>query len=68
MITELGLDCGDVCQKLVIPISDTMNCEELWNEIAEKSPKMIETTLTGLKTGSLTPQSSVKMGFVWQIS
>ena len=41
MITELGLDCGDICQKLVIPISDTMNCEELWNEIAEKSPKNI---------------------------
>ena len=28
MITELGLDCGDICQKLVIPISDDMNCEE----------------------------------------
>ena len=39
-----------------------MNCEELWNEIAEKSPQMIETTLTGLKTRSLTPQSNVKMG------
>ena len=56
MITELGLDCGDICQKLVIPISDTMNCEELWNEIAEKSPKMIEETLEGLKNKTLTPQ------------
>ena len=55
MITELGLDCGDVCQKLVIPISDTMNCEELWNEIGEKSPKMIEETLIGLKNKTLTP-------------
>lgn len=55
MITELGLDCGDVCQKLVIPISDTMNCEELWNEIAQKSPQMIEQTLTGLKDKTLTP-------------
>ena len=62
MITELGLDCGDVCQKLVFPISDTLNCEELWNEIAEKSPKMIETTLTGLKTGSLTPQKQCEDG------
>ena len=56
MITELGLDCGDICQKLVIPISDTMNCEELWNEIAEKSPQMIEQTLIGLKNGTLTPE------------
>lgn len=62
MITELGLDCGDVCQKLVIPISDTMNCEELWNEIAEKSPKMIEETLEGLKNKTLTPQKQCKDG------
>ncbi len=55
MITELGLDCGDICQKLVIPISDTMNCEQLWNEIAEKSPQMIEQTLIGLKENRLTP-------------
>ncbi len=62
MITELGLDCGDVCQKLVIPISDTMNCEELWNEIAEKSPKMIEETLKGLKDKTLTPQKQCENG------
>lgn len=62
MITELGLDCGDICQKLVIPISDTMNCEELWNEIAEKSPKMIEETLEGLKNKTLTPQKQYEDG------
>ena len=62
MITELGLDCGDICQKLVIPISDTMNCEELWNEIAEKSPKMIEETLIGLKNGTLTPEKQCEDG------
>lgn len=62
MITELGLDCGDVCQKLVIPISDTMNCEELWNEIAEKSPKMIEETLKGLQNKTLTPQKQCEDG------
>lgn len=62
MITELGLDCGDVCQKLVIPISQTMNCEELWNEIAEKSPKMIEETLIGLKNGTLKPQKQCEDG------
>ena len=62
MITELGLDCGDVCQKLVIPISDSMNCEELWNEIGEKSPKMIDETLTGLYEGKLTPQKQCEDG------
>lgn len=62
MVTELGLDCGDVCQKLVIPISDTMNCEELWNEIGEKSPKMIEETLIGLKNKTLTPVKQCEDG------
>ncbi|MBR6721996.1 methionyl-tRNA formyltransferase [bacterium] len=62
MITELGLDCGDICQKLVIPISDTMNCEELWNEIAEKSPQMIEQTLIGLINGTLTPEKQCEDG------
>ena len=62
MITELGLDCGDICQKLVIPISETMNCGELWNEIAEKSPQMIEETLIGLKNGTLTPEKQCEDG------
>lgn len=62
MITELGLDCGDICQKLVIPISDTMNCEELWNEIGEKSPKMLEDTLISIKNGTLKPQKQCEDG------
>lgn len=62
MITELGLDCGDVCKKLVIPISDTMNCEQLYTEISEKSPAMIEQTLLGLVDKSLTPIPQVEEG------
>ena len=62
MITELGLDCGDICQKLVIPISDTMNCEELWEEIAQKSPQMIEDTLIGLKNKTLIPVKQCEDG------
>lgn len=62
MITELGLDCGDICQKLTIPISETMNCEELWYEIAEKSPQMIEKTLEGLVNKTLTPQKQCEDG------
>ncbi len=62
MITELGLDCGDICHKLVIPISETMNCGELWEEIAQKSPKIIEQTLIELKDGSLTPVKQCENG------
>lgn len=62
MITELGLDCGDICQKLVIPISDTMNCEQLWNEIAQKSPQMIEQTLEGIINGTLKPEKQCEDG------
>ena len=62
MITELGLDCGDICQKLIIPISETMNCEELWNEIGEKSPQMIENTLINLKNGTLKPEKQCETG------
>ena len=62
MITELGLDCGDICKKLVIPISDTMNCEQLWEEIAQKSPQMIEDTIISLKNGTLTPVKQCEDG------
>ncbi|MCM1339851.1 MAG: methionyl-tRNA formyltransferase [Muribaculaceae bacterium] len=62
MITELGLDCGDICQKLVIPISDTMNCEELWEEIAQKSPKLLEETIIGLTEKTITPQKQCEDG------
>ena len=55
MITELGLDCGDVCLKEVIPISETMNCEELFEKISELSPKLLEKTLKGLFDNTLTP-------------
>lgn len=62
MITELELDCGDVCQKTVIPISDTMNCQELFEEISEKSPKLLEETLIGLYNKTLTPIPQCKDG------
>jgi methionyl-tRNA formyltransferase len=62
MITELGLDCGDVCKRVVIPISETMNCEELYNEISEKSPILIEETLIGLVEQTLTPTPQTEDG------
>ncbi len=62
MITELGLDCGDVCKRLVIPISDTMNCEQLYEEISNKSPEMIEATLTGLVDKTIIPVPQCEEG------
>lgn len=62
MITELGLDCGDVCIKKVIPISQTMNCEELFEEISECSPMLLEKTLTGLVAKTITPTPQCENG------
>ena len=62
MITELGLDCGDICIKCPIEISESMNCEELWETIAEKSPELIEKTLLGIVDGSLIPVKQCEEG------
>ena len=62
MITELGLDCGDVCMREVIDIPDNMNCVELYEKISSDSPKLIEDTLIGLVNGSLTPEKQSEEG------
>lgn len=62
MITELGLDCGDVCLKHVIPIPDTMNCEDLFAEISSISPELLEKTLTGLVDGVIKPVKQCEDG------
>ena len=45
MITELGLDCGDICMREIIKIPNEMNCVDLYELISEKSPQLIEKTL-----------------------
>lgn len=55
MITEEGLDCGDICLKDEIEISDNMNYEELFELIAQKAPELIEATLLNIKSGALKP-------------
>lgn len=62
MITELGLDCGDVCMREVIPIDDDMTCEELYNKISDDSPKLIEETLIGLLENTITPEPQCEDG------
>lgn len=62
MITELGLDCGDVCLKEPIEITENLNCVQLFDIVADKSPKMIEETLIGLAEHSITPQKQCEDG------
>ena len=55
MITELGLDCGDICMKFPIEITKNMNCIELFELCETNSPELLEKTLIGIKEGSLKP-------------
>ena len=62
MVTEEGLDCGDICLKEVIAIVENMNCEELSEIIAVKSPELIEKTLIGIEDGKLIPKKQPSEG------
>lgn len=55
MITELGLDCGDVCMQEKICIPDDMTCEDLWLKISKDSPELLGKTLLGLYNKTLKP-------------
>jgi len=62
MITELGLDCGDICMKEPIAITPNMNCVELFEICASHSPELLEKTLIGIKNGTLSPQKQCEDG------
>ena len=62
MITELGLDCGNICMTYPIQITPNMNCVELFEICAENSPKLLEQTLLGLVDGSIEPQKQCENG------
>lgn len=62
MITELGLDCGDICLTHPISITPNMNCIELFEICANESPKLLEKTLLGLINGSVCPQKQCENG------
>lgn len=53
MVTEEGLDCGDICLRDEINITENMNYEELFELIAQKAPSLIEMTLLNIKNDSL---------------
>lgn len=62
MITELGLDTGDICMTHPIEIPKTMNCVELFDICANESPKLLEKTLLGIVDGSIEPQKQCEDG------
>ena len=62
MITELGLDCGDICLKDTIQINENMNCVELFDICSIRSPELLERTLIGLKDGSIHPVKQSEEG------
>lgn len=55
MITEEGLDCGGICLRDEIDITENMNYEELFELIAQKAPELIEVTLLNIQNGALHP-------------
>lgn len=65
MITELGLDCGDICMTHPIDITPNMNCIELFEICASKSPELLEKTLLGIIEGSLKPQCQCEEGLCY---
>ena len=62
MITELGLDCGDICLRENIPISENMNCVDLYEKVSDMSPKLIDKTLTEIYNGTLKPEKQCEEG------
>lgn len=62
MITELGLDCGDVCMRETIQIPDNMTCVDLFEEISDNSPHLIEKTLIGLVDNTIIPEKQCEQG------
>ena len=62
MITELGLDCGDVCMRETIQIPDNMTCVDLFEKISVISPELIEKTLIGLVEKTISPEKQCENG------
>lgn len=62
MITELGLDCGDVCMREKIEIPNDMTCVDLFEKISDISPTLLEKTLVGLVAKTIIPEKQCETG------
>lgn len=56
MITVLALDAGDVCLREEISLCDDTTCVDVFEQVSQKSPKLIEQTLLGLVNGEIIPE------------
>lgn len=56
MITDVGLDSGDVCLSKEIDLTENTNFEELHDSISDLAPELIAKTLKGLIDKTITPQ------------
>ena len=56
MITDVGLDSGDVCLSEKIALTEDTNFEELHDKISDMAPELIGKTLKGLMDKTITPQ------------
>lgn len=65
MITELGLDCGDICMTYPIEITPNMNCVELFELCSINSPRLLEDTLIGIKENTLIPTKQSEKGVIF---
>lgn len=62
MITELGLDCGDVCMREKFEIPNDMTCVDLFEKISDISPALLEKTLVGLVEKTIIPEKQCETG------
>lgn len=56
MITELGLDEGDICLQDEVNIDKNMTCIDLAHQISENAPFLLYRTIKGLYNGNLKPK------------
>lgn len=56
MITNEGLDTGDICLCEKIDLNPNINCKELSDIISEKSPFLLYRTLKGLSNNNIVPK------------
>jgi len=55
MITDIGLDSGDVCLSEKIRITKDMHFEQLHDIISDLAPDLIKKTLIGIKNSEINP-------------
>ena len=57
MLTEIGIDTGDIVLQKVIEITENMDAVELTGIISELSPELIYESIVGLHNGKIKPVS-----------